>query len=339
MSRQEQRVRLHETIQYAANSTRSAELARGGKFRELHLRLQGQVTVTAGNNTAAKTNRGDEWAVIRELTLRANGDTILRYMTADELRFYNYLMYSQVPMLTAGIGDATTADPSFDSTLILPLWSPKMARPWDTILESNKLARIDLDVRWGNEDDISDDATAFTVNPTLEVTVVENNGGPEDPDPAKGLAHPLTEIVRMVETPSGANTNFRVKLPVGEQKVYERFIINTQNSSGVDVNTLVTDVKLVSGPVTLFSEKYKTILQSMRQRWQIPSGWDGGSAAIQRLARSTANHQDGWIVLDLCGDGRATEGISAADLPELYLEFNVAAQGTINILPICRKQM
>lgn len=332
---QQVRIRTQDTIPYAASDKRSIKLSRGYDYRELWLRLQGALTVSAANNTAANTLRGDEWAVVQGIELIANGDTVLRSMSGDELRQYGRIMYGLMPRITPTLGDGFTTNPSFDTTLILPFWSPRTVKPHDTILRSGQLTNLELIVNWGSHLSINATATAFGTAPTIEVTSVEAFGIPQD------VRNPLTRIHRITATPAAANAEYSIDLPVGNV-VYRGFLVNTRDNSGVDVGTLVRSFKLKSGPVELVSVKAAALQQATAQRNGIEPGLDLTAAATtpaiyaayKNLTRSNKTHQDGWYFLDLCTDGYTTEALDAYGLSDLKLVCDVQAAGTINVLPI-----
>lgn len=225
---QEIRRRWHTTINYSSGQRVSEQLSKGAMLRELYLRLKGAPTLTAANNTQAKTKKGDEFAILKRVDLIANGGDAIRSFTGEELWWLQRFLYGTLPDVTPAIGDATTANPSFDSTLILPLWMPGTIRPMDTILDTSNLSSLTLDVTWGAFTDLNADASAWTTNPTLDVYALESfvpRG-----ENIQIVSSP-SRVTRLVETISGANAAYAVRLPLGW--VHRSLLVNVV-ASGAD---------------------------------------------------------------------------------------------------------
>ena len=88
------------------------------QYRRLKLRLKGQLTLAAANNTAALTKRGDEWAVVKKIEIIANGTDVVKTIPGTELRWMNPIWNNTMPNVTAALADGVTVDVPFDSTLI-----------------------------------------------------------------------------------------------------------------------------------------------------------------------------------------------------------------------------
>lgn len=322
------RFRKHGTVTFLANQQQYISLSRGTLFREIYLRYKGTPTCTLGNNTAANTKRGDEWGAIKKIELVANGTDVLRSITGEELRMLNFYWYGNPPRITAGIGDGATANPPFDSVLILPLWTPQIARPFDTILDTRNFTDLRLVITWGDYTDINASATAWTVNPTVEVRVLESAG-------VNGQ-FAIRRMQRMVQTVSAANAELKIDLRTGP--IFKGFYINTQATGGAtDSKTILNNVKVVSGPTVFFDSDPQTILQSTRLRRDIPLLYEralnSGTGGIGRFGQSTSADADAWYWVDLCPDGYLSEAVDSAGMQEISLLLDVSGASQIIVIP------
>lgn len=328
---QQTRIRQQETIPYAANDRQVIELGRGMIYRELALTLAGQITLAAAGNTAAATLRGDEWAVVRRVELILNGSDVVRSLTGDELYWLNRQYYGSCPRLEPTIGDAITVNPAFESTYLLPFWSPRTIKPFDTVLDSSKVSKIELAVTWGSELTINAAATGWTVAPTMRVHSSESYGVTGD--------FSLSHINRITQSPAGANPDYIVRLPTGGY-VYRGFLINAQTAAAppVDSGAIINRIRLQSGPTVFFDAEEA----SLRQWNNLRNGLDDGlnhedaaaAMAYSILRRNTKASPLGWYFVDLCGDGYQSEAIDTAGISELNLSLDIAAAGNIVVLPL-----
>lgn len=297
------------------------KLAKTLVYRQLQLELTGAPTVTGANNTAANTLMGDEWGVLTNLQIQANGSDVFRNFTGDDLWWMNWFWYSMAPRTTAAIGDGATANPAFDSTLILPFWYPQCFHPFDTILNSARFNDLQLLATFGSFTAINSQATAWTTAPSLAITSHEQLL-PADPDDAPKLNWVVKKLSNI---PGGANGAYRVLLDAGVN--YTRFLINIKTAAGTaDATTpssLVSNIKVVGAGGRIYEDRsYNELLQECRLR-------KGMLQTVSR--RSTSSNSDAWLEIDLCPDGRLKEAM--ANPNDAYLEFNVLGNCQINVFP------
>lgn len=316
---QQVRRRQHETITYTANAKESATLSRGMILRHLMLRLQGQPTITAMNNSAANTLKAEEWGILDRIDLIANGSDVIKSFSGEQLWWLNYFLFGTVPPVTATLGDGSTANPSFDVSLLLPFWMPRSVRPFDTALDARQLSDLKLEITWGSHTSINSAATGFTTNPTLEVYALESF------NPPNAAAFSTWRLFQIIQTITAANAAQTIKLPVGP--LYRGFLINTI-ADAADVATVINNIKVKSG-TTVFVDLPEDVLRlEYRQMNGVPID------AVGR--RSSSSSVNGWYMLDLVTDGRLSEAIDTLGFAEFELELNVAAPGTarsIELLP------
>lgn len=320
---QQVRVRRQQPHVYGANTKTVQPLSRGMIYRELALQLTGQTT--DATNAQSGVQRGDEWGVVQRIDIVANGNDVIRSLSGNELWWYNKMAYGASPRVTSAIG-AGTANPSFDSTLIIPFWMPQSVRPLDTALDSRRLSDLRLEITWGTHANISSTATAFTTTPQIQVMSVESWGVD---GPFSGSQ--LNKIQRNV---ASANQQERMDLPTGP--MYRGFLINVANTANTaDQVGSVTNVKLISGTNVIRDMPFNALRDWARLRVNSNREYVGLTTGyIEPRRGSTNNLQDSWVFMDLVTDGLMTEAVDAAGLSELYLEFNVGAACTLNVLPM-----
>jgi hypothetical protein len=295
------------------------------------LRLTGQLTCTLANNTVANTKQGDEWNVIRKVEIIANGADVLFSMTGEQLAKYNRIGLGNNKRVVVALGDGATANPSFDTTLILPFWMWRGSRPFDTALDSSQFSDFRLEVTFGTFTDVNSAATAFTANPAIEV------GSHESAMPTVEDGRPVAlrrTIVQQLAV-TGASAALRFPLDVGPR--YHSFIINTKDNAGtpVDSTGIVGNVKLVSGSTNFIDISEPMLRQWGQLRHDIPFGQEKDSTGILRQVSydvSSSANQDAWYFLNLCTDGLLSESIDTSQFNEFYLEFQTLAAGNIFVI-------
>lgn len=300
-------------------------------YRELMLRLTGQITCAGASNTVANTKQGDEWNVISKIEIIANGADVLFSMSGQQLAKYNRIGLGNNKRVVVALGDGATVNPAFDTTLILPFWSWRGARPFDTALDSSAFSDFRLEVTFGTFTDVNSAASAFTVNPSIEV------GSHESAMPAAADGGPVAlrrTIVQQLAVP-GVSAALRFPLDVGPR--YSSFIINTKDAAGtpVDSTGIISNVKLQSGS-TVFVDISEAMLRQWGQlRHDIAFGQEKDSTGILRSVSydvSSSANQDAWYFLNLCTDGLFTESIDTSQFNEFYMEFVTLAAGTIFVI-------
>lgn len=321
---QQVRKRFQKTIQFQTNNKWPEELSRGMVYRELYLRLKGQVTIAKASNTAANVKKGDEWGVVKKIEIIANNTDVIRSFSGTTLWWLNRLMYGSNPFVTAGLLDTGTDNPSFDSVLILPFWMPNSLRPIDTALDSRNLSSLRIEITWGTFTDINSAASAWTTNPTIDVSSLEsfNVTGPFS----------QSRLYTIQQDIPANNPQLQIQLPVGP--MYRGFLINTDDG-GSDSSTLLQNFKVLSG-TTVFAD---VAAVTMRQQYEI-------RADVQRPRSSTgyiepklgtANKMDGWYMYDHVTDGYNSEAIDTLGFSEFTLELNInkgSGTTTLFVVPI-----
>jgi|APSaa5957512535_1039671.scaffolds.fasta_scaffold03441_9 hypothetical protein len=313
------RHRTQNTIQYSSGNKVSQDLLLGLIYREIYLRLQGAATVTTGNNTQAKVLKGDEWATVQKIELKANGTDVIRSFSGNTLWWLNYFLYSMHPTVTPGLGDGATANAPFDSLLVLPLWMPRAIVPMDTVIDSSRVQSLTLEITWASYTAMNASNSAWTTEPTLQVMSLESfftDGGKITPANWR--------IYELNQTITAANSKLQTKLNTGP--TYRGFLINCE-SDGVDVSTILNNLKITSGSTVYYDLPGSAIQQITNQRMAVGGNRFNGQT-YDDLRIGNKNSADGWYYIDLVTDGRMSESIDSLGLSELIIETDVAKPGT-----------
>lgn len=311
---QQVRRRKQTVIPFSANNKIAKDLARGYLYRDLTLNLTCQPTVTAANNTQAKTGKGDEWACVKKIEVIANGTDVVKSISGRMLRWCNLIWNHALPNLTSKLGDGATANPSCSSSLILPFWMYDSIRPIDTCLNSALLSNLQIVITWGNYTDVSSSATAWTTEPSIDVYSNE----------AFGLQGQFGSwrVYEISQDVSATNADLQLQLPVGP--VYRGFAMAIDDG-GTEKSGLLNNFKLTSG-TNVFADIDSAALQAEQTARR---GIDRDSLA----PRSSLSSLDGFLYYDHVLDGYLSEGIDTIGFAELTAHFDVTkGAGTTTLL-------
>lgn len=288
----------HAAVDFAADAPKSVNIPAGGMVNELILDLSAQPTLTAANNTAAKAERGDLWGVISKLRFAGEGALPIVDLPGEVLPMISYFFDYGIPLEPQPtFGDAATANPSLRQTLIIPQWSTRSGKPFDSALDNTAEPNgYTLTIDWGNYDDINGDATAFTTNPALNVYTLES----------KANDHPFLRKRRYFAQQTFAATGRqRLQLEPGSQ--YRRFLINTRDNADADATTRFNTTDLYIG-----GQLRQTVSESvLRQKMRLRAGLDW-------QANSTN-------IVDLVDNSGGVASDTLADMPAAYTEVTHAA--------------
>lgn len=328
------RRRPQGVISYTSGQTERLKLGRGMLYRELYLDLTGTLTVSAANNTAANTQRGDEWGIVKEVRLIANGTTVLLVRSGEELAQEMFTYFGQYPLNSRNIGassatvlgDAATLNPSLYSTAIIPLWMPKAVKPMDTLLDARLLSELTLEIRWGTHTDINSAATGFAGQ--INVQSAEVFGVPKD-QKFSSVRKPRT-----IADITATNSAYQIELGVGD--MYRGLLLHVTDN-GVDDGAVLNNIKLVSGSTVFYDMPAPAVQQVTFGRGELVLVPDQVVTARYQKPRVAVNsHLNGWYWIDFLMDGRMTEAIDTVGLSEFKLELDVTSGGAdeqVTVLP------
>jgi len=320
---QQIRKRRQTTVQYQANDTQIERLGRGMIYRELHLQLNFELTETASSNIGEDAiERGDEWAVIKNIRIIANGSDVLRNFTGNQLRWLNKLVYGFNPRNPMAGGVAAEGSLAVSSSLVLPFWSIGTVRPLDTALDARQLTSLEIEIEWGDVSSITSGSATFSGTPTLKVYSLESFGVEAD--------FAQSRVFKIQESSVAVNDQHEMDIPVGS--MYRGFLINT-SASGVDAANL-SNIKLKSG-TTVFVDQEAALLRDIaNMRHGVFVTFDEVGGLEDNVFVSVDSDIAGWHYLDLVTDGRLKEALDTLGLAELTLELDVNTQTDITVLPL-----
>jgi hypothetical protein len=320
-------LREQATVTYTANQKVSQKLGKGTWLRYMALRLRCAPTVIAGSNTAANTKPGDEWNVCQRIDVILGGETVFS-LSGEELRMWNRIWFRVNPRVTITIGDGTTANPSADSVLLIPFATPGLARPQDTMLDATDADDFKIEITFGDHTSINSAASGFTTSPTVVVATKEAYG-----NPGYWVDRLMT---RNSNAATGANTDLRVDLPIGNYK-YPAFLIHVEDASGNDLTTAINRIRLKSGVRTFIDVDGETVQQTQMlvdnvEQDQYPTS--AGLIFYDDAARSSNSNARAWYYIPYSDDGYLTEALDARGLSDLYFSFDVSAACTVTVMAV-----
>jgi hypothetical protein len=336
-----QQIRQLETPVLSSSDVKPYQVKSGYVLVALAITISGQLTCTSGNNTIANLKRGDEWGWLKRLTLKANEDLRVN-VTGDELWWLNRHWTGRTPKLSVQLGNGS-ANPTFKSTLLLPFAMPRSQRPQDTYLDTSRYQNVEMEFTTGTFTDISNGATAFTVNPSVTVVAVEDTGRRGDQFWNRYLLRRESDI-------SAANSDFRHLL--GVDKTYRRLFVNTRDSSGNDSASIANRLKLFSGALNFTDGPAYDLRETFDLFHATPDFFDPSTGATvsgqtvtgsnvstgtitinsgdyATIRQNTINAIGGWTTLDFALDGGLSSGIDTYGFTDFSLGVDAAAAGKI----------
>lgn len=303
---------------FAQNARVSQQIDRGFVYRELYMRLTGTLTVPAASNIAANMFPGDEWALLSDIIIRLNGRDILKRFSGAALRWMNYYWYGGFPLKNVSqLGNGTSANPLFDSFLIIPFWMPKSVRPMDFALDTRNLSRVDIEVAFGNFGNINSAATGFTVPPVVQIYLHEitNVQGQF----SRWNLFPLTF------SPAAAQTRFQMPIPVGY--MYRSFLINDPSL------ILNGNIYLESGPTQWTNFPNSGVANIIGVNRRASHVYEITNPSPSFRAGAPGDAYLNFPYYDHPSDGFNAESIDTFGLSEFYMYADVSGPGSLTIFP------
>lgn len=325
--------RRQSPVTYAAGAKQIVQLSKGLCWRGIKLRLTGQLTCTGANNTAANTALGDEWACISKIELIINGTTVLFSYAGSDLKSVARVLSGWQPQVSVGMGDGATANPSFDSTIWIPFLNPRSRRQFDTLLYTGEMNDVRLEVTWAaSYTSVNSAATGWATNPYVEVYTREQTL-PTDPKTGNAMLPNFYRRTLKIPVQIAASTSaFRYQLPTGP--IYRGLLLAELNNTPAESHSLLTNVKVYSGPTTFMDESAASIYATQIQGAKVPSLIYPTSAGIMFQGTgqvSSAADPKSWRWVDFCEDGYMSEAIDTDSIGDTFIEFAFGGAGTVNI--------
>ena len=318
------------TLTFAANQTSTLQLPRNYAFRRLSLKLDAQLTIAAGAS-AGDPKDSSPAQLIRNITIRANGRDVIKsidFETLHRLTQWRHGVRPRMLALPAGYGAQANYVCECCALLDFEMW--RAIRPIDTLLDSAGLATLELIITWGSPGDVMNAAyVAAGVSigaggATLTVSSIESVGVPV------GTKFMVNKEYQIRSQVSAASNNHQIILPTGN--LYRTIILKT-HSDGNQVNTILSNIQIVSGTEVFKNRNAAALQRDNRVDFglEIPEIRGSGAAKDHYLLEYV---MDGYYILEFCGDGHLTEALDTTRLSELKLVLDVAHPGTTDIIDV-----
>jgi hypothetical protein len=282
----------------------------------LILWLKGSLVIaTAGSPVLYTGGIGSGLRVISRIEVIANGRDTIKSLSPSALAMKNQFLYGARPQITeTGL---TAATHPFGGIITLPFAMPRSIREIDTLLNSGKLATLELRVTYGNYNDM------FSTNPTtitaassvadLEVYVNESIRGDGKDEPYAAYKELYIE-----DTITAASTEHQIMLPVGNR--YRGFMFESE-SDGNMVDTIIKKITIKSG-----TDVFKAI-DAYEGTMYRPAGGALRGDNIRQFGLSDET-LTGYLYVDFCPEGRLVDALDASRLSSLEAILDVATPGT-----------
>jgi hypothetical protein len=323
-------------LTFAANqASQPFKIDRSFMYRSLNLRLTGTLTTT-GTSSAASLGAGDEWALVKNIQLVANGGNILRSISGEQLVIMNYLLQGYQKDLCTLASSATSF--SFDS--VEPLWLCTPGdigkTPIDTTLNATLLDDLFIQVTWGNYTDINASANAFTGTPSLEISADMAYFLDTRINPAFNLTQMGVRTSVNVAASIAGTQAFNMTLPVSQ--VYTFLLFNSKNTGTTQDSSAansIGNIIIQSGVNQFYNFDAKLERRMNVFRMPLPT------MAFSNFMANSKNLFDAWTLIKfprywLSSESFNTRGFQNCDM---YVQNAAASQAldisllSYNIIP------
>ncbi len=311
------RYRRIGSVDFGLNAVKTLDLPRALLNHYLSLRLTGQVDIA----TAVATAWGDApWSLIRRVEVVADGKDTIKSIPGEFLRRFNRVFYGTDPSASA-MPTAIAPNQAFNAHIILPFEMPRSVRPIDTLLDTGRLATLQLAITWGDGNSVYSTTPAnITLHDTsLEVSALE----------AFGITSrfAIFKQLSLTKDLTAATTEFQIILPVGN--LYRALIVDARNygaapadvDPGTGSNAIINNLQLKSG-TEVFYNKRANETQDDNKRLYGVENWPAG-----------------LHIIEFAQDGLLTEALDARGLSSLEMILDVANPATLNKVKVYPMEM
>lgn len=321
-----QRGNMRKLFDIAYGTTLKTEkISLGMLIRQLYLVLTFKLTLTDTNNTLAKTLRGDAWAAVRSLRLKA-GSRLIRDLSGEQNWWFESFLWHRFMPSALTLGDGT-ANPTVSVAMPISFATgPFNAVGAEWALDTRALSDLRLEVEWNPSTSINADAASYDTAPNLAVYVEE-----AVPNPTMKYIHSDVDVTKVVAVSSGRN---EIDLPTAAG-AYHCFLFNTQNSSNVDAASIVSNYQFRTGNKvwTEFPEEVIDLRSGLRMNgFNVNRALSSGKGGLNQPLQSAKSALAGWKLWRPSWDGRASEDLDTMGLAELKLIATGLATGTLNVI-------
>lgn len=312
-------LRHMNTLDFGSNQRRTIELERNESLIGLCLNLRGQLTLTAGNNTRALTERGDEWGVVRRLEVIANNHTRLFSVPGWMLPWIEAYDLGNGPNLSLNIGDAG-ATPTFDSSVFCYFSPPRMNL--QTPLDTKALDSFRVEVDWGSYLNVNATSTAFEAEPIMDIYgLVQACDCPPPPDGA------YRQVLATSKEVSQTMERYRIEFPQGPR--YAGWGLFPQ-ADGFNSGDIITRVDWRAIACSYLEGRYPGIGQIAAKEWaqgfiaqSFSQPYTDAITTFQYALRMNLSEPTHGVIIYDQARGDFWGGLDAAELSQLRLELEV----------------
>lgn len=302
---------------YSANAAESLDLPRKNLYRDLVLWLKGSVVITDVTQAPVVFTGGigSGLKIVKRVEVIANGRDTIKSLSLSALAMKNQFLFGARPQITESL--LTAATHPFGGVVHLPFAMPRAIREIDTLLNSGRLATLELRVTYGATSDMySTQPTALTEASTvgdLEVYVNEaiRLDGKDEPYSAYKELY-IEDVI------AAASAEHQILLPVGNR--YRGFMFESE-SDGEMVDTILKKITIKSGTDIFFS------MDAYEGTTYRPAGGPLRGDNIREFGLSDET-LTGYLYVDFCKEGRLVDCLDASRLSSLEAILDVAAPGT-----------
>ncbi|NVM23399.1 MAG: hypothetical protein HWN68_16640 [Desulfobacterales bacterium] len=294
-------------IKYVASTPVPLDLPRKHLIRDLILDVEPIIDITDVTQAPVLYTGGLGSALkhIARVEIIANGRDTIKSISGDAIGMKNMFLFGTKPKLTeCGL---TVAEHTCGGKILLPFAMPRSIREIDTLLNSGKLATLELIITYGPDNAMfSTDPTAFTVT-SVDVEVHVNESIRLDRKDEPYASYMESYIEKAI---TAATTEFQVLLNVGNR--YRGFLIECE-SDGNMVDTLLNKVTIKSGTDVFASIAFDAL--------------QGENIIKYDLKTQTLI---GYAYLDFCPEGRMVDCLDASRLSSLEMILDVNSVGSVD---------
>ena len=184
---------------------------------------------------------------------------------------------------------------------------PDSIKPIDTLLDSSVMSNLEVAITWGTFTDINSAATAWTVEPTVEVNSDESFG-------QEGSAFSNWRVFTITKEITATNPQFQIELPVNA--VYRGFTM-IFTDAGVESGAILKNFKWKSG-TNVFAD---VTAGTLAGEWPSKVGLD--PYRLANTFKSAQSDLKGVYHYDHVDDGYLSEAIDTLAYSEHHLELDV----------------
>lgn len=157
---------LPNPIVYADNTPVSVDIPRGECLRWIAISITAQPTAAAGW-TAANLGPADLGSLISQVQIQRNGSDAHTTLTGSQCMILANRWYGS--QVQSNVGVIGTVNPVLTCTLLVPLETPNIRKPYSTLLNTGKCSGLQLKLTFTNAATVLSTASGWTAQPSFVV--------------------------------------------------------------------------------------------------------------------------------------------------------------------------